>query len=226
MRLLPEEPDLGTWQAVPVSAVVDAVRSSRVHGRETLVAVDGRSASGKSTVADVLAAHPRDADEQAVVVHTDDVAWHQARFDWVDLLTDHVLTPSPAGHAVHWRPPAWIEHGRVGAIEVSADTTLLLVEGVGAARRQLIRLFDLTVWVQSDIDAAHDRGIARDRILHGRSQVDAEAERHAWMAEELPHLATDRPWERADLVVAGTDVGVHAGQEDLIVATRSPLLQR
>ena len=27
---------------------------------------------------------------------------------------------------------------------------------------------------------------------------------HSWMAEELPFLAADRPWERAGLVVAGT----------------------
>lgn len=32
----------------------------------------------------------------------------------------------------------------------------------------------------------------------------ATASWHEWMAQELPFQAAQRPWERADLVVAGT----------------------
>ena len=103
---------------------------------------------------------------------------------------------------------------------------LLLVEGVGATRRELSPLLDVRVWVQADPVAARQRGLARDEVLHGRSPEEAAQEWDDWMSEEEPHLARDRPWERADLLVAGTHVGVRAGAEDVVVAVRSPLLER
>ena len=61
------------------------------------------------------------------------------------------------------------------------------------------------LWVQSDFAEAERRGIARD-IASG---VNGDAEAtiafwHTWMAEELPFFTRDRPWERSDLIVAGT----------------------
>ena len=46
------------------------------------------------------------------------------------------------------------------------------------------------------------------------------------MAEELPFLAADRPWERARLVVAGTPPLGHDPRTELVVADPPPLLRR
>jgi uridine kinase len=43
----------------------------------TIVAVDGRSGSGKSMFANKLAAAPK-----VPIVHTDDISWHHSFFDW------------------------------------------------------------------------------------------------------------------------------------------------
>lgn len=58
-------------------------------------------------------------------------------FDWSDLLVDGVLSQFRAGAAVRYRPPAWDERDRAGAIEVPAGTPVLLVEGVGSSRAAL-----------------------------------------------------------------------------------------
>jgi len=80
-----------------------------------------------------------------------------------------------------------------------------VVEGVGASRREWADLVDATVWVQSDRAAAEERGIARDVALGANGDAqEAAAFWHEWMAEELPFLEQQRPWERACLVVAGT----------------------
>lgn len=165
------------------------------HTHRRIVAVDGRSAGGKTTFAAGLAA----AVPAAVVVHTDDVAWHHSFFGWTDLLVDGVLEPFLAGHDVAYRPPAWDERGREGAIRVPAETRLLVVEGVGAARMDVRELLHDVVWVQSDVDVARRRGIERD----GGDRA-AEEFWDEWMAAELPFLAEDRPWDRARLVVNGT----------------------
>ncbi|GIG29679.1 hypothetical protein Cma02nite_22790 [Cellulomonas marina] len=170
-------------------------------GRPRVVAVDGRGASGKSTLAERLSR----GTGRSAIVHTDDVAWHEPYFAWGHLLADHVLRPLRRGEAVSFRPPAWERNGRSGSIEVPAGLDLVIVEGVGANQRELAGLIDATVWVQSDFAMAEERGIARD-IAQG---VNGDAEEavafwHEWMAEELRFLDQQRPWERANMVVAGT----------------------
>ena len=164
-----------------------------------VVAVDGRSAGGKSTAAGRLAA----ATPGAVVLHTDDIAWHHGFFDWDGLLVDGVLDPAARGEAVSFRPPAWVERGREGAVEVPAGTTAIFVEGVGSSRASLAAWLDASVWVQSDEAQAYRRGIERDIVL-GRDRAEAVAFWDEWMAHEGPFLAADRPWERADVVLYST----------------------
>jgi hypothetical protein len=80
---------------------------------------------------------------------------------------------------------------------------VVLVEGVGSSRQGLVPWLDAAVWLQSDPDEAYRRGIHRD-VVQGRNGEEAIAFWNEWMAQELPFLAADRPWERADLVVCGT----------------------
>ncbi len=183
-------------------------------GRPRVVAVDGRGASGKSTLAQRLTT----ALPASVVISTDDVAWHHSFFDWAELLAGGVLEPARRGDAVSYRPPAWRDRGRAGAIAVPVGCELLIVEGVGAGRRELTTLLDAVVWVQSDFEVAERRGIARDVAagING-DQEQAVAFWHEWMAQELDFLAQQRPWERACAVVAGTS-DLRLGQDEILLA--------
>jgi len=102
---------------------------------------------------------------------------------------------------VAFQPPRWAEHGREGFIGVPASCPLLIIEGVGAGRREAAHLVDALVWVQADQREAERRSLARVGQPGGPATVGDLRE---WMAEEEPFLADQRPWERADLVVAGT----------------------
>ncbi len=168
-----------------------------------MVAIDGRSAGGKSTLAERL----HQAVPASVVVHTDDVAWNHSFFDWADLLAREVLEPVRRGRAVRYRPPGWVAHERPGAIEAPAGLDLVLVEGVGTGRDELENLLDAVVWVQSDFAEAERRGIVRDiaQGVNGNAE-ESTAFWHEWMAEELDFVERQRPWERACVVVAGTAV--------------------
>ena len=188
-----------------------ARRAGSTTGRPAVLAVDGRSSSGKTTLSRRLAA----AVPGAAVVHTDDVAWWHAAFDWADLLAAGVLEPVRAGRAVAYRPPAWDARDRPGAVRVPAGLALLVVEGVGSSRRALAQLLDASVWVQSDLAVLERRDAAR--VQAGEISPAAYA---SWMAEERTFLAADRPWERADLVVAGTPGLPHDPETELVVARR------
>ncbi len=169
------------------------------------------SSSGKTT----LAARLRDAVAGSAVVHTDDIAWWHSRFGWADLLIDGVLMPFHRGDPVSFRPPRWAEHGRQGSIEVPARCPLLIIEGVGAGRLEVSDLIDALVWVQADQQEAERRSLARVGQPGGPRTVGDHRE---WMAEEEPFLAAERPWERADLLVAGTPQIPFNRAAELVVA--------
>ncbi|MEZ0492260.1 hypothetical protein AB2L28_08410 [Kineococcus sp. TBRC 1896] len=205
MRLHDGEPAAGPWRrAAGGEVLVELLAGLDLAGR-VVAAVDGRSAAGKTTLTAALHAEATHRGVPCAVVHTDDLAWHHSFFDWADLLADGVLRPFRAGGAVRFVPPGWRPNGRDGAVEVPAGTRLLLVEGVGAARRDVTGLLDAVAWVQSDVEVARARGLARDVASGVNGDPEqAEAFWDEWDREEVPFQAAQRPWERARLVVAGT----------------------
>lgn len=187
-----EEPVIAQWTETSNAEVLTRLCANPRQSGIVIVGVDGRSGSGKSTFAANLAR----AAAHVTVVHTDDIAWHHSFFDWHDLLVDGVLSPVRRdGPPVAFRPPAWDVRHRPGSVEVPAGTKVLVVEGVGACRKQLHSWFDATVWVQSDADLAYRRVLAR-----GDDPVEFVDD---WTAQEVPFLASDRPWARATVVVSG-----------------------
>jgi len=162
-----------------------------------IVAVDGRSSSGKTT----LAGRVNDAVPDSYVIHTDDIAWAHSRFGWTDLLVSGVLEPLRQGRAMAFRPPAWTAHNRAGDIEVPTDLSLVIVEGVGAGRLDLSHVMDATVWVQAGLVDIESRNAARVRT----GEVEESGVRE-WMAEEFPFLEREQPWRNAALITAGGTV--------------------
>lgn len=209
LQLAPEEPAAGPWRAVPLTVLVRALTQRRPgsvgSGRPVILAIDGRSNNGKTSLAVRIA----DAVPGAAVIHTDDIAWEHSRFGWTDLLTDGILEPLHRGAAVSYRPPRWAEHGRAGSLHVSAGCPLLVIEGNGAGRREVAHLIDALIWVQSDEREAERRRLARDRHpdagdLANQAPDGTPLDHAAWMAEEIPFNAAQRTWERADVIVCGT----------------------
>jgi len=209
MRLHEGEVEAAGWRVVKLADVVRRLCEKAVSGRPLVVAVDGRGGAGKSTLAGRL----REAVPGSEVVHTDDIAWNHACFDWAGLMAENVLKPLHRGEAVAFRPPAWVEHERSGVIRVGAGAEVVWVEGTGIIREELAGWVDASVWVQGDLDEQERRLVARD----GDS---AEQRRHvaAWLEEELPFMLRERPWERATVVVAGTSGLEHDPESELVVA--------
>lgn len=191
------EPAITTWVVRSAAAFADQVASAviDVRGRSAVIGIDGRSGAGKTTLANLL----RDHLASAQIVHTDDVAWYQSMFGWDRLLAENVLGPLRQGVSVDYRPTAWEERGRVGAVVADAEARYTIVEGCGAIRRSLTPHLDVSIWVQSDHDEAQRRGIHRD----GGTEAAAAFWRE-WAEQEIPFFLADRPWQRADITVCGT----------------------
>ena len=187
--------------------------SGRPAGQRAVVAIDGRSSSGKTTLAHRMAGvKPR-----AAVVHTDDVAWWHSRFDWAQLLLDGIIEPFQAGQQVVFRPPAWKERGREGAINVDPESSVLIVEGVGCSRPEVARWWEASVWVQSGRERPRQAQRRPDRIRRD------DLRRCGGLDERGVALsAADRPWERAAKIVAGTPEVRYDEVAEVLVASPFP----
>ncbi len=209
LQLPKEEPEAGPWRVELLSTVVNAVtRRGPVWSRSSrpaVLALDGRSNNGKTT----LAARIREMVPGSVIVHTDDIAWEYSCFGWTDLLVDGILGPAHQGQPVSYRPPRWDEHGRAGSIDVPGGCPLLIIEGDGAGRREVSHLIDTLIWVQADQGEAAQRAVVRDldpdaTDLANMPPDGSPPDHDGWTAEEIPFNTAQRTWERADIIVCGS----------------------
>ncbi len=211
MRLHPGESQAGGWRVVSVLSVIQQLRdaSPDVTGRPRILAIDGRGGAGKTTLAERL----RAVVPNSAVVHTDDVAWNHAYFDWGAVLVENILTPLHRGEAVDFRPDAWRAHDRPGSISVPAGADVVWVEGTGIIRQELAPWLDASIYVQGDLDD-------QERLLVGRDGDSPEQQEHIanWWREEKPFLEREKPWAAATLIVAGPARVEHDPATELVVA--------
>lgn len=204
------------WDVVGLDELAAGVREAFGQVRPAVVAVDGHSSSGKSTLAPRLAAALASSSAPAAVLHTDDLAWHHGVFAWDSLLREHVLPEVRAGRPLAYRPPGWVARGRAGALQLPGDLAYLVVEGVGASQPSLTDLLDVAVWVETD----EPTRLARDvlRVAAGETTPEDYA---SWMAEEDAYVTTTRPWERARFVVHGGTLLPHADDQVVLASPAS-----
>lgn len=122
-------------------------------GPVRLVAVDGHAGSGKSTFAGRLAA----ALGGAPVVRLDDLATHEEFFAWTARLRAQVIEPLARGEAGRVTPYDW-NLRRFGASRPLEPAPVVLIEGVGAGRREVRPWLALLLWMDLGAEGSWARG--------------------------------------------------------------------
>jgi hypothetical protein len=130
----PGESEVWPWRSTPLPALLELVLAAAGNPQERprTAAVDGRGASGTSTLAARLSALA----PASTVVHTDDLAWHEPLLGSGYLWPTTCCAPCTRGRALAYRPPQWERRGRNGVIAVPAGLDVVLVEGPGASQRE------------------------------------------------------------------------------------------
>ena len=182
------------WRVVPFAELVDRVAGIGSAHQPAVIAVNGHSSSGKSTLSRRLSAAVPDA----AVLHTDDLAWHHGVFSWDELLREDVLPTVRTGEPLEYRPPQWRARRRTDSITLPGGLAFLLVEGVGASQASVRDVYDLVLWVETEEPTRSARDLVR--LAAGEMSAAGFA---SWMAEENTYTTRERPWEHADLLVYG-----------------------
>ena len=158
-----------------------------------IIAIDGPGGAGKSSLARQLAAELGDA----VVVPTDDfAAWDDPLDWWPRMLTD-VIEPASAGCGARYQRRRFMTGTLQDWVSV-APAAFTIIEGVSSSRSEWSGYLCFSVWVETPRAERLRRGLARDGD-------DARGLWEAWMSAEDAFFAVDRPWERASVVVSGTN---------------------
>ena len=170
-------------------------------GRTAVLALDGRSGSGKTVLAAALAAR---ADAAVVSLEEFYPGWDGLAAA-PGLLVEHVLRPLAQGHPA--AVPRWDwTAGAFGAPRLLAPVPLLLVEGVGCGDPTCAPYLSGLVWLDLPAALRRERALGRDGAVYAPHW-------DRWAAQEDAYLRRVHPERRADLGLEGpTD-----GAADLLV---------
>lgn len=201
---------LAAWrlrESEAVQAVLDAVGGlDRTAGsRPVVVALDGPSAAGTSTLALAIALRT-----PAAVLAGDDFhhpalatvdpvsrdAWTDPEvvdrvFDWRRLRTE-ALVPLAGGREAVYRPYDWHAGAGLAQPRRVAPQPLVVLEGVYAARRELADLVDLSVYVDTAVT---------QRLRRRGARADDPDLRRLWERGERYYFEQVRPRDGFDLVL-------------------------
>ena len=185
-----------------IAAIRERLTSRPEDLRPLLVAIDGHSCAGKSTLASDIAAATGAAivegdDFYAVMSPSDreilsPEEGYRRYFDWRRLRT--ALRSVQRSGQTRYRRYDWASN-KLDGWRVVHSARLVLVDGIYSSRRQLAEIYDLKVFVDTPIDTCRARALARGENQGG--WVDR------WLAAEQQYMTIERPRERADVVVSG-----------------------
>lgn len=188
------------------------------------VAIDGRSAAGKSTLGDELAAllGPR---RPVIRASVDDFyglwlhrhnrrylsaeAFYSGAYDY-SALRSLLLGPLGPGGSRRYRTRwhgSWNEGGIDEPEQVASDAAALIVEGVFLLRPELNGHWDVRVFVDIDVEQSLERGVERDLTLDEPATRAVRREQRVRVYQEryLPadesYLRVVNPISLADIVV-------------------------
>jgi uridine kinase len=165
----------------------------------TTIAIDGRGASGKSTLAEYL----RDLLPDYVFLSGDDYFEPVSnKTEWGDFNNERfvkdVLEPLRTETTFTYRPYDWHTEPHLSAHTV-AVTTGFCVERCSSFSVPFA--WDLKIWVETPKDVCLERGVARETVPPDRA---LSAWRDVWQPREDRYIAETRPHQVSDIVVDGT----------------------
>lgn len=171
------------------------------NGRYRTVCIDGRGGSGKTALADHLAAlmpdYPVLHGDDYFEPHADEVTWGEFNEDRFDA---EVLTPLRTGDPEFTIRPYDFPHDQLGPERVVAVRAGLILERWLSFALPV--QWDLRIWVETPAEVCLARGLARDggQALGERARLAWET---VWQPREEEYIRDFRPMEQADLVLDG-----------------------
>jgi uridine kinase len=213
----------GDARTTVLTTLADVVMAIPVD-HPTRVAIDGRSAAGKTTLADELAEIIQQRGRQTIRSSIDDFhrpghKFRSQRREWTprtyydegydyDAFVDLMLRPSGPGGSRRCRPALFDSYHDEWLPEewhTVDETSVALVDGAFLLRPEIADHWDYVIWLDIDMETMVDRARTRDVAWVGSEQQVIERYRSHWIpTHELYERLAD-PLTRADAIIDTRD---------------------
>lgn len=174
-----------------IGRAADAIAQAvvAVAANNPVVLIDGRSGSGKSSLAhDLVVRWPLHGRVQLVALDSMYPGW-DGLFEGAEAARNLILTPHARGLVGVWQRWDWDDSSYAEAHAVDPSLPLI-VEGSGLLNAASARLGDIRVWLESPESARRHRALGRD----GES---FRPHWTRWAEQEERHLSRDDPAQLA-----------------------------
>lgn len=161
-----------------IQATLNLIKKLPEKSAPYIIAIDGFGGSGKSTTARKLSEHL----QNSTIVSMDDF-----------INKDHFYDAS-------WEEAFNREQVRSKVTSLSSTTKgYIIVEGISSMHPSLANLYDFTVWVDTPIDVAKNRGQLRD------AGNENEDKWELWAENDLKYSNEYGPREHADSIIINSN---------------------
>ncbi|UTT42360.1 kinase [Exiguobacterium aurantiacum] len=195
-----------------VRQVIETAYASHEQERPIIVAIDGLSGAGKTTLVNQL----RGIVPNEMIFHIDDfIVERSRRYDtgepeaieyytlqWdVDLLVETLFKPLQEGQATLTLPYYDRDRDEVinRTVEI-APTAIVLIEGIFLLRDEWRAYFDYVVYLDCPQEVRYERVLNRDTYIGDLSERLDKYERRYWPGE-THYLKTVNPKAKADHII-------------------------
>ena len=163
-----------------------------------IIAIDGRSGAGKTTLAIELAAQLRNHHKVALF-HLEDIypGWNGLTAG-IERYVSTVLTPLSRAEPAAWISWDWDRHYD-GDTRVTLPAEIVIIEGVGAAAADARPLLSAVIWADSPEDVRRKRALDRDGGTYEPFWDQWAEQEETWLAgDDVPLEADIRVLNNAD----------------------------
>lgn len=167
--------------------------------KPAIVGISGFGGAGKSTLANDLAKTVGGyvVGVDAFFKNTTDENYSLWEIIDFDRLEQEVLVPFQEGRDISYSAFDW-ENNTLGQKQEMPTTDLLIVEGVGLFRPNLMQYFDFSIWIDCPLDVAIARGKKRDKEEYG--QDHDQLWDGLWQRNDQDYQREYRPKETATTI--------------------------
>jgi uridine kinase len=181
-----------------LEALADALAAVHAPDRLTRIGIDGVDGAGKTSLAEEIAQLLTRRGRPSVRVSLDFFERPPSeRYARGEL--------SPEGYYLDAFDVERL-HGHVLSIGGPPEL-VVVVDGIFLQRPELADLWDATVWVDADLEAAAERARERDSVRTDSLERELERYRHRYFPAQRRYIEEQRPRDRATFVLRNTALG-------------------